>query len=67
MPDDSDGDEGPALPLPAAAVPAAAATAARPRLEDGAEARPVYVFLASQEAGFVTGEVYGVTDGEGVV
>jgi NAD(P)-dependent dehydrogenase (short-subunit alcohol dehydrogenase family) len=31
------------------------------------EIAPVYVFLASQEASFVTGEVYGVTGGEGVV
>jgi hypothetical protein len=31
------------------------------------EIAPVYVFLASQEASFVTGEVYGVTGGEGLV
>jgi NAD(P)-dependent dehydrogenase (short-subunit alcohol dehydrogenase family) len=31
------------------------------------EIAPVYVFLASQEASFVTGEVYGVTGGVGVV
>lgn len=28
---------------------------------------PVYVLLASQEASFITGEVYGVTGGEGIV
>jgi hypothetical protein len=31
------------------------------------ELAPVYVLLASQEASFITGEVYGVTGGEGVV
>jgi NAD(P)-dependent dehydrogenase (short-subunit alcohol dehydrogenase family) len=31
------------------------------------ELSPVYVLLASQEASFITGEVYGVTGGEGVV
>jgi hypothetical protein len=31
------------------------------------ELAPVYVLLASQEASFTTGEVYGVTGGEGVV
>lgn len=31
------------------------------------ELAPVYVLLASQEANFITGEVYGVTGGEGVV
>jgi NAD(P)-dependent dehydrogenase (short-subunit alcohol dehydrogenase family) len=31
------------------------------------EIAPVYVLLASQEASFITGEVYGVTGGEGVV
>jgi NAD(P)-dependent dehydrogenase (short-subunit alcohol dehydrogenase family) len=31
------------------------------------EIAPVYVFLASQEASYVTGEIYGVTGGEGVV
>jgi NAD(P)-dependent dehydrogenase (short-subunit alcohol dehydrogenase family) len=30
------------------------------------EIAPVYVLLASQEASFITGEVYGVTGGEGV-
>ena len=30
-----------------------------------AEIAPVYVFLASQEASYVTGEVYGVTGGAG--
>ncbi len=30
------------------------------------ELAPVYVFLASQEASFVTGEVYGATGGNGV-
>ncbi len=30
------------------------------------EIAPVYVLLASQEASFVTGEVWGVTGGEGV-
>ena len=29
-----------------------------------AEIAPVYVFLATQEAGYVTGEVYGVTGGD---
>ena len=32
-----------------------------------AEFGPVYVFLASQEASYVTGEVYGVTGGEGLM
>jgi NAD(P)-dependent dehydrogenase (short-subunit alcohol dehydrogenase family) len=31
-----------------------------------AEIAPVYVLLASQEASYITGEVYGVTGGEGV-
>jgi hypothetical protein len=31
------------------------------------ELAPVHVLLASQEASFITGEVYGVTGGEGVV
>jgi hypothetical protein len=31
------------------------------------ELAPVYVLLASQEGSFITGEVYGVTGGEGVV
>ena len=31
------------------------------------EIAPIYVLLASQEASFVTGEVYGVTGGEGIV
>ncbi len=31
------------------------------------ELAPVYVLLASQEASFITGEVYGVTGGEGIV
>jgi hypothetical protein len=31
------------------------------------ELAPVYVLLASQEASFITGEVYGVTGGEGLV
>jgi NAD(P)-dependent dehydrogenase (short-subunit alcohol dehydrogenase family) len=31
------------------------------------ELAPVFVLLASQEASFITGEVYGVTGGEGVV
>ena len=31
------------------------------------ELAPVYALLASQEASFITGEVYGVTGGEGVV
>ncbi|HKT53816.1 MAG TPA: SDR family oxidoreductase [Caulobacteraceae bacterium] len=31
------------------------------------ELAPVYVLLASQEASFITGEVYGVTGGEGMV
>jgi hypothetical protein len=31
------------------------------------ELAPVYVLLASQEASFITGEVYGVTGGEGVI
>jgi NAD(P)-dependent dehydrogenase (short-subunit alcohol dehydrogenase family) len=31
------------------------------------ELAPVYVLLASQDASFITGEVYGVTGGEGVV
>jgi NAD(P)-dependent dehydrogenase (short-subunit alcohol dehydrogenase family) len=31
------------------------------------EIAPVYVFLASQEASYVTGEIYGVTGGEGIV
>jgi NAD(P)-dependent dehydrogenase (short-subunit alcohol dehydrogenase family) len=31
------------------------------------ELAPVYVLLASQEASFITGEVYGVTGGEHVV
>jgi NAD(P)-dependent dehydrogenase (short-subunit alcohol dehydrogenase family) len=31
------------------------------------ELAPVYVLLASQEASFITGEVYGVTGGEGVL
>ncbi len=30
------------------------------------EAAPIYVFLASQESSYVTGEVYGVTGGAGV-
>jgi NAD(P)-dependent dehydrogenase (short-subunit alcohol dehydrogenase family) len=30
------------------------------------EIAPIYVLLASQEASFVTGEVYGVTGGEGI-
>lgn len=30
------------------------------------EIAPVYVLLASQEASYITGEVYGVTGGEGV-
>jgi hypothetical protein len=30
------------------------------------EIAPVYVLLASQEASFITGEVYGVTGGEGI-
>ena len=29
------------------------------------ELAPVYVFLASQEASYVTGEVYGATGGNG--
>ncbi len=32
-----------------------------------AEFGPVYVFLASQEAGYVTGEVYGLTGGAGLM
>ncbi len=31
------------------------------------ELAPVFVLLASQEASFITGEVYGVTGGEGIV
>jgi NAD(P)-dependent dehydrogenase (short-subunit alcohol dehydrogenase family) len=31
------------------------------------EIAPIYVLLASQEASFVTGEVYGVTGGSGIV
>lgn len=31
------------------------------------ELAPVYVLLASQEASFITGEIYGVTGGEGIV
>lgn len=31
-----------------------------------AELAPVYVLLASQEASFITGEVYGVTGGKGI-
>ena len=31
-----------------------------------AEIAPVYVLLASQDASFITGEVYGVTGGAGV-
>ena len=30
------------------------------------EIAPVYVLLASQEASFITGEVYGVTGGAGI-
>lgn len=30
------------------------------------ELAPIYVFLASQEASYVTGEVYGATGGEGI-
>ena len=30
------------------------------------ELAPVYVLLASQEASFTTGEVYGVTSGAGI-
>lgn len=30
------------------------------------EIAPVYVLLASQEASFTTGEVYGVTGGTGI-
>ena len=30
------------------------------------EIAPIYVFLASQEASYVTGEVYGATGGSGV-
>ena len=30
------------------------------------ELAPVYVLLASQEASYITGEVYGVTGGRGV-
>lgn len=30
------------------------------------ELAPIYVLLASQEASFITGEVYGVTGGEGI-
>ena len=32
-----------------------------------AEFGPLYVFLASQESSYVTGEIYGVTGGEGLV
>ena len=31
------------------------------------ELAPVYVLLASQEASFITGEIYGATGGNGVV
>jgi NAD(P)-dependent dehydrogenase (short-subunit alcohol dehydrogenase family) len=31
-----------------------------------AELAPVYVLLASKEASFINGEVYGVTGGKGV-
>ena len=36
------------------------------RMGQPAEIAPVYVFLASQEASYVTGEIYGVTGGEGI-
>ena len=32
-----------------------------------AELAPLYVFLASQDAGYVTGQVYGITGGEPIV
>jgi NAD(P)-dependent dehydrogenase (short-subunit alcohol dehydrogenase family) len=30
------------------------------------EIAPVYVLLASQEGSYITGEVYGVTGGQGI-
>ena len=30
------------------------------------ELAPVYVLLASDEASYITGEIYGVTGGEGI-
>jgi NAD(P)-dependent dehydrogenase (short-subunit alcohol dehydrogenase family) len=51
-------------PMPAKKVKEFGSDTAFERAAQPAEIAPIYVFLASQDATYVTGEIYGATGGQ---